>query len=207
MQKSKRRSLPSRLLLGVVTAVCFFAVSATSLSAGGPLYTDWSAPVNLGSVVNSTAAEVGPALSGDGLSLYISVTKTGGFGGMDIWVSQRPSVSDAWGAPVNLGATINTTAVEFVPAFSKDGHWMFFASDRTGGSGGQDIYQSYRADVHDDFGWQAPTNLGAALNSNADDNASTYFDNGGHPPLIFGSGRIRGATRVLVLSPKETDGS
>ena len=163
--------------------------------------------MNLGPVVNSTAAELGPALSGDGLSLYISVTKPGGFGAMDIWVSQRPTVSDAWGAAVNLGATINTGSTEFVPAFSEDGHWMFFASDRTGGSGAQDIYRSYRADVHDDFGWQAPTNLGAALNSNVDDNASTYFDNGGHPQLIFGSGRLGGAARDLFLSEQAPDGS
>src|SRR5207249_11075222 len=118
-----------------------------SLTAAAPVYGDWSAPVNLGPVVNSAASELGPALSADGLSLYISVTKSGGFGGNDIWVSQRPTVSDAWGAPVNLGATINTVSTEFVPAFSEDGHRMFFASDRAGGSGGQDIYQSYRADV------------------------------------------------------------
>jgi hypothetical protein len=108
---------------------------------------------------------------------------------------------------VNLGATINTTSTEFVPAFSEDGHSMFFASDRLGGSGGQDIYESYRPDVHDDFGWQAPTNLGAALNSGADDNASTYFDNGGHPQLIFGSGRLGGAARDLFLSSLQSDGT
>ena len=37
---------------------------------------------------------------------------------------------------MNLGPTINTAATEFVPAFSADGHWMFFASDRPGGFGG-----------------------------------------------------------------------
>ena len=57
--------------------------------------------------------------------LHISATKPGGFGGNDIWVSQRPTVSDSWGAPVNLGATINTASTEFVPAFSEDGHRMF----------------------------------------------------------------------------------
>ena len=108
---------------------------------------------------------------------------------------------------MDLGATVNTAATEFVPAFSEDGHWMFFASDRAGGSGGQDIYESYRVDVHDDFGWQAPSNLGAALNSSADDNASTYFDNDGHPQLIFGSGRLGGAARDLFLSNLQADGT
>jgi hypothetical protein len=97
--------------------------------------------------------------------------------------------------------------MEYVPAFSPDGHWMFFASDRPGGVGLSDIYQSYRADVHNDFGWQAPTNLGPAFNSTADDNASTYFENGGHPQLIFGSGRLGGAARDLFLSNMQSDGT
>ena len=41
---------------------------------------------------------------------------------------------------------------------------MFFSSDRAGGFGGPDLYQSYRADIHDDFGWETPTNLGANVN-------------------------------------------
>jgi hypothetical protein len=84
---------------------------------------------------------------------------------------------------------------------------MFFGSDRPGGFGLQDIYRSYRADVHDDFGWQTPTNLGAGVNSSADDNASSYFENGGHPQLFFGSGRIGGANRNLFLSNLQADGT
>ena len=90
----------------------------------------------LGPVVNSTN-RTGSSASGDSLSLYISVTKTGGFGANDIWVSQRATTSDAWGVPVNLGTTINTAATEFVPAFSEDGHRMFFASDRAAGPAGR----------------------------------------------------------------------
>ena len=91
---------------------------------------------------------------------------------------------------MNLGPTINTASAEFVPAFSPDGHWMFFASDRPGGFGGADLYQSYRADIHDDFGWQTPTNLGPNVNTAADENGAGYFDNGGHPQLFFGSDRL-----------------
>jgi len=201
-----RRGIRRRALLAGGAAVLCCAIWA-SAPAAAPSYGDWSAPVWLGPIVNSSASETGPALSDDGLSLYISVTRTGGFGGNDIWVSQRPSTNSAWGAPLNLGPTINTAATEFVPSFSSDGHRMFFASDRAGGSGLQDIWQSFRSDVHDDFGWQPPTNLGPALNSTADDNASTYFDNGGHPQLIFGSGRIGGAARDLFLSNLQADGT
>src|SRR5690349_18775276 len=94
-----------RAVLVAGAALVWFGIAA-SVAAAAPSFGGWSAPVNLGPVVNSAASELGPALSGDGLSLYISVTKPGGFGGNDIWVSQRATVSDAWGAPVNLGATI-----------------------------------------------------------------------------------------------------
>jgi Tol biopolymer transport system component len=179
-------------------------------------FTPWSAPVNLGPIVNSAGAEAGPALSGDGLSLYFYVTnRPGGVGSDDIWVSQRPSASAAWGAPVNLGPTINSTSRDYVPAFSSDGHWMFFASDRSGGFGPPppatatpDLYQSYRADIHDDFGWQTPTNLGANVNTAAAENGNGYFDNGGHPQLFFGSDRQGPAGNAdLYVSNRQADGS
>ena len=50
-------------MLGVVAAACALGVTAASLSAAAPVYTDWSAPVNLGPVVNSAVGGVGPALS------------------------------------------------------------------------------------------------------------------------------------------------
>jgi WD40-like Beta Propeller Repeat len=93
---------------------------------------------------------------------------------------------------VNVGPTINTTAAELLPAFSRDGHWMFFASDRTtvGARGGMDIWASWRSDIHDDFDWQAPVNLGSGVNSSANENGVGYFANDGRAPqLYFGSDR------------------
>ena len=207
MSTRGRRRLVSKRLLSLVAAACVLGIAAASLSSAAPIYTGWSAPVNLGPVVNSTAAEMGPALSPDGLSLYISVTRPGGLGGLDIWVSRRPALGGAWGAPVNLGPAVNTASTDFVPAFSADGHWLFFASDRLGGFGLQDIYRAYRADVHDDFAWQAPVNLGPNVNGSADDNASTYWENDGHGQLIFGSGRLGGAARDLFQSNLQADGT
>src|SRR5687767_1104771 len=76
----------------------------------------------------------GPAISKDGLSLYFAAARVpGGFGGEDIYVSQRETRDAEWGPAINLGPTINTAASEMVPAFSRDGHLMFFASNRLGG--------------------------------------------------------------------------
>lgn len=210
------RFLPiRRKLLVVIAAFVLFGVM-TSLGAAAPIYTDWSAPVWLGSVVNSASTDQGPALSADELSLYFYSGRAGGVGSDDIWVSQRASVSDAWGAPVNLGSTINSTSRDFVPAFSPDGHWMFFASDRPGGFGPTtgtptaDIYESYRSDIHDDFGWQTPTNLGANVNTAANDNGVGYWTNvdGGPPELFFGSDRLGPSGNAdLYMSVRQPDGS
>ncbi len=62
-----------RALFVVSAAALWFGV-ASSLAAAGPVFTAWSAPVNLGSVVNSASMDYGLALSGDGLSLFFART-------------------------------------------------------------------------------------------------------------------------------------
>lgn len=49
----------------------------------------WSAPVNLGSSVNSTAADSRPSISWDGTTLYFGSTRAGGEGSSDIYVTTR----------------------------------------------------------------------------------------------------------------------
>ena len=184
-------------------------VSAFSASTPAQKYSDWSVPINLGPIVNSTATDRGPAISRDGLSLYFASTRTAGsFGGEDIYVSQRESQDSEWGPPVNLGPVINTTGNETVPAFSRDGHLMFFASNRLEGFGGVDIWVSRRDHIHDDFGWQEPENLGAGVNSTFTDAGPSYFENDevGVPQLYFNSNRLNGSGSIYV-SEQAADGS
>src|SRR5262249_24113426 len=146
-----------------LTALVVLSLAAYS-PATAQRFSEWSEPVNLGPTINSSSADFGAAISKNGLSLYFSSNRPGGYGVIDIWVSQRASVNDPWGPPVNLGATINATspiAQNFLPNLSRDGHWLFFSSNRLGGLGDVDIWVSWRAHTQDDFGWQAPVNLGA----------------------------------------------
>jgi hypothetical protein len=122
---------PKTRRYSVLTAVVLVALLA-SYPTAAPKYSDWSAPVNLGAVVNSPFNDQGPAISKDGLSLYFSSGRPG-FGGSDIWVSQRDSLEAPWGPPNNLnylGGVVNTTADESIPALSRDEHWLFFNSPR-----------------------------------------------------------------------------
>src|SRR6266704_1220134 len=131
---------------------------------------EWSEPVNLGPVVNSSSNEQNATLARDGLSLYFSSNRPGGSGPLDIWVSQRTCADPndpacAWQAPVNLGSPINSAGADFAPNLSRDGHLLFFASNRGGGA--TDIFVSHRADPNDDFGWDDPVPLGPGVNTAA----------------------------------------
>jgi hypothetical protein len=140
----------------------------------GPHYGFWSVPQNLGPVVNSTFDDYGGALSKDGLSLYFTSNRPSGSGGEDLWVCQRNSSDEPFGAPQNLWM-INSSAADRTPGLSRDGHWLLFASNRAGGNGGLDIWASYREQTHDDFGWLAPVNLGSGINGAAHDTGPSYL--------------------------------
>jgi hypothetical protein len=141
-------------------------------------FSDWSTPVNLGPVINSPSIEQHPAISKDGLSLYFVSDRPGSLGNTDIWVSQRTTALDPWGPPQNLGPNVNSSENENAPAFSPDGHWLYFGSRRAGGCGAgtSDLWMSHRHDKHDDFGWEAPINLGCTVNSPAEDDGPTIFE-------------------------------
>lgn len=150
------------------------------------VWSPWSEPVWLGAVVNSPFAELKPALSRDGLSLYFGSNRPDGFRFFDIWVSQRACRDCPWGPPVNLGPPINGPDNGGQPSLSKDGHLLFFSSNRDGGFGGEDIWMSRRANPKDDFGWGPPVNLGPEVNTPANENGPSYVKvaEGGMPTCI-----------------------
>ena len=187
-------------------------VSAFTASPGAQKYSDWSEPVNLGLLVNSTSMDRGPAISKDGLSLYFASNRPGGFGigTEDIYVSQRETRDSEWGPAVNLGSMINTSANEQVPAFSRDGHLMFFASNRTGGTfSGINIWVSRRENTHDDFAWQPAEDLGPGVNSAGQEEGPSYFENDetGVPQLYFSGGTNRPDGPGIFVSDQQADGS
>jgi hypothetical protein len=140
-----------------------------------PEWGPWSAPVNLGAVVNSPSNDQHPAISKDGLSLYISSDRPGGLGGLDIWVSRRTSLDDPWGAAENLGPNINSVGNDLAPTFSPDGHELYFHSTGRGGCGLADLFVARRHDKRDDFAWEPAENLGCVVNSAFPDAGPTIF--------------------------------
>lgn len=150
-------------------------------------YSDWSEPVHLGPLVNArfVSDEFGATISKDGLSLYFTSARPGGFGGTDIWVSQRATAGDPWEAPLNLGPAVNSESNDALPRLSLDGHRLYFNSTRPGGFGGNDLYVSRRHNQDNDLSWEQPENLGSGVNSPANDVGAAVFEDGGNGTMVL----------------------
>jgi Tol biopolymer transport system component len=133
----------------------YFASNRSGGYGAGDLYvstrvttdSDWGTPMNLGPAINNSSADYCPFISSDGLALFFSSDnfgpfRPGGLGRSDIWVTMRTRVFDPWGPPVNLGATVNSSAVDYGPSISADGSTLYFSSDRPGGIGSADLWQA-----------------------------------------------------------------
>src|SRR5439155_19759785 len=77
------------------------SLMADAEASDAPAWSDWSAPVNLGAVVNSTSNDQHPSISKDGLSLYFVSNRPGGYGGDDSLVTERGTREEPRGLPPN----------------------------------------------------------------------------------------------------------
>src|SRR5574341_479191 len=169
------------MLLLVATPV----LAVASFSSWGPAVSLESAP-GTSSELNTPSLDGCPILSRDGQQLYMASDRPGGLGGIDIWVAERTSRDGPFGAPVNMGAPINSSSNDFCPSPLRDGQGFLFVSTRPRGCGGSDIYLTRR---HPD-GWEAPVNLGCGVNSSADEAGPVLsFAEPGPPTLYFSSNR------------------
>jgi hypothetical protein len=100
-----------------------------------------------------------------GTVLYMSSTRFGGVGGLDIYRSFRGSPVLPWSAPALL-LEIDTAGVEADPWVDAADTIMYFDSDRAGGTGGRDIWLGARSTFSGPFGSFAAL---SELNSTYDD--------------------------------------
>lgn len=181
-----------------IVALLVVLIAATSIGwsqRGVPRFSDWSPVVHLPAPVNSEFSDQAPVLSRDEKKLYFtSDREPGGFGGEDIWISTRKTRNSPWGAPVNLGPTVNTSAMERLRSVTTDGRILLFQSDREGGLGQTDIWAAVRRHVNDDFDWSEPVNLGSNINSAFTELASNFVfaDAGLYRKLFFASSKPGG---------------
>lgn len=106
-----------------------------------------------------------PTLSPDEKRLYFSSDmEEGGYGMSDLWYVDI-NEDGSFGAPKNLGPSINTEAKEAFP-FISSSNTLYFSSDGHMGLGGLDVFM---APMESDGTIGSIKNLGAPTNSSKDD--------------------------------------
>jgi hypothetical protein len=102
-----------------------------------------------------------------------------------------------WSRPEPL-TELNSSANDRGPAFSRDGRYLYFASDREGGEGGSDLYVA-RWDLKN---WTAAVALGAPLNTAADELGPAPSADGSR--LYFSSNRDGKGEDIFVAQAIES---
>jgi outer membrane protein OmpA-like peptidoglycan-associated protein len=162
---------------------------------------DFPEPVSIDEYYTITS-DVSLTMSFDGKVLILAASRFDSRD-MDLYVCFRKG-DNAWSAPQPLGDIINSEGREVTPFLAEDNVTLFFASNRSGSTGGQDIYITKRRD--DSWkNWDKPVRLIEPINSRSDDSQPYFNQSSGY--LYFtsrreGSGDIY---RVRLTPPAPTE--
>lgn len=98
----------------------------------------WQEPIPF--VYNANEYSVGhPSLTPDGKTLYFASNMPGGFGGADIYRSNKDAYGN-WSKPQNLGNLVNTEGDELFPFVLEKKQVLLFSSNGRFGLGGFDVF-------------------------------------------------------------------
>lgn len=136
--------------------------------------TGWSVPKNLGKNINSDYWDSAPSIAPDGQSLYFCSNRTGGYGGIDIYVAYK-NEKGYWEEAINMGPTINTAGDEQAPFIHADNKTLYFSSNGWPGFGGADLFV-IRKKI--DGNWSSPINLGYPINTFDNEGSIAVAGNG-----------------------------
>jgi outer membrane protein OmpA-like peptidoglycan-associated protein len=122
----------------------------------------WTAPEFMKFPLNNQQWQSDARLTADGQALLLTI-RDDETEDDDIFVALRQD-DGSWGAPINLGSTINTPFAERTALLHPDMKTLYFSSAGHAGLGGLDVYKSTRlGDGWDQ--WSTPVNLGKEINT------------------------------------------
>lgn len=183
-----------------------------SYKNNGDIYTSsitdgkWSKPVTIGENVNTADFFEGSAcLSKDGTVLFFTSDRPGGFGGLDIYMSQLQE-NGKWGKPKNLGPKVNTGMNEESPSVSPEGKVLFFSTEGHEGIGGFDVF--YTLQEENSKNWSTPVNMGLSVNTPEDDINFMVSNNGDYAYFSTTRPDTYGAEDIykVILNPENSSG-
>lgn len=126
----------------------------------------WGQPENLGNKINTEGNEMFPFYHKDNLLVFASNGHLG-LGGLDNYITPIKE-DESFGKIVNLGTPINTNSDDFSLVLNKEMTQGYFASNRTGGHGDDDIYG---------FELLTPFKFGKTIKGIAKDKDNNILDN------------------------------
>ena len=110
-----------------------FDIYAVNINKGA-----FDTPRNLGPTINTEKKEQFPFVSAD-QKLYFSSDGHAGYGSLDVFVSEING--NAYSKPVNVGLPLNSNLDDFSFVIDSNTKEGYFASNREGGKGSDDIYK------------------------------------------------------------------
>jgi len=99
----------------------------------------YSKPRNLGPMINTVGNEMFPFIDENNTLYFSSNGRDDDLGGLDIYYSTQ-NTENGFNFPVNIGPPLNSTADDFSFVRLKNENSGYFASNRYGGKGSDDIY-------------------------------------------------------------------
>lgn len=163
----------------------------------------WQKAANMGKTINSRSWDSQPSLSADGSMLFFSSNRRGGYGGNDIWYSQRQD-DGTWSEVKNVGPVINTPQDEVSPFIYFNNEQLFFASDGHMGFGGKDLFMSRLENGI----FTEPMNLGYPINDHQDQLAlfiTAQQDYAYYTENTYHEGKVDSSFLYRFNFPKEID--
>lgn len=163
-------------------------------TSGGDRWSKGQIPENFPVIQNGQYCH--GTLSPDGERFFFTICEEGTFGNQttrcEIFVIEREN--NSWSQPQRLPDAINqkgVTATHPNVVHRGDVEVLYFASNRSGGRGGMDLWYVTRNRGFDDAQFSQPVNLGPSVNTLGDemtpyydsDEGHLYFSSNGHPSM------------------------
>jgi Tol biopolymer transport system component len=104
----------------------------------------WESPAAVAALNYAGANTARPNVSADGRLIVFDSDRPTGLGAFDIWYAMRSTPFGEWSAPRNAGSEINSGAAETRASLARDGHRLYFGSNRGGYQGNFDIFVADR---------------------------------------------------------------
>lgn len=159
-----------------------YLLGAAAIALAAPPYGEWGTPKNASALpgtapsLNTPAVDGCVSLSRDGLQIYFTSNRTGNF---DIYMAERASLAEGFGAPTRLPNTVNTGATEACPSIIGRNTLYFLRSE---GADPGNLFVSRR----NSGDWQEAVTLNPSFNSPLLEEAVSIFeDDDGREITIF----------------------